>query len=163
MYADNETDYIESCRQEINTCPNQIKSDGNSLCRKVLNALKNEKLLTARNGHGQLPPDFCSTTYGIMFDALRVNDTEFISEKGKYINNKFARERKMEKELKQLGMDIDDLERLRPLSEKLDEKHLYEKVIYDAYIENGCWGLTDEQRMEAYRIYNECKEQKVEE
>jgi hypothetical protein len=49
------------------------------------------------------------------------------------------------------------LERLRPLAEKLDDKHLYEKVIYDAYIENGCWGLTDEQRAEAYRIYNECK------
>ena len=72
---------------------------------------------------------------------------------GKFLVPEFARE---------LGMDIDDLERLRPLSEKLDEKHLYEKVIYDAYIENGCWGLTDEQRIEAYRIYNECKEQKVE-
>ena len=42
------------------------------------------------------------------------------------------------------------------------EKHLYEKVIYDAYIENGCWVLTAEQREEAYRIYKECKEEKDE-
>ena len=74
-------------------------------------------------------------------------------ELGKFLVPEFARE---------LEMDIDDLERLRPLAEKLDDKHLYEKVIYDAYIENGCWGLTDEQRAEAYRIYNECKEEKDE-
>ena len=74
-------------------------------------------------------------------------------ELGKFLVPEFARE---------LKMDIDDLEKLRPLAEKLDEKHLYEKVIYDAYIENGCWFLTDEQRAEAYRIYNECKEEKDE-
>jgi hypothetical protein len=74
-------------------------------------------------------------------------------ELGKFLVPEFARE---------LEMDIDDLKRLRPLAEKLDDKHLYEKVIYDAYIENECWVLTDEQRMEAYRIYNECKEEKVE-
>ena len=78
---------------------------------------------------------------------------ELFEKLGKFLVPEFARE---------LGMDINDLERLRPLAEKLDEKHLYENVIYDAYIENGCWGLTDEQRIEAYRIYNECKEQKVE-
>ena len=37
-----------------------------------------------------------------------------------------------------------------------------EQEFYDAYIENGCWALTDEQRIEAYRIYKECKEEKVE-
>ena len=60
-----------------------------------------------------------------------------------------------------LGMELGKF--LVPeFARELGEKHLYEKVIYDAYIENGCWGLTDEQRIEAYRIYNECKEQKVE-
>ena len=108
MYADNETDYIETCREEINAYPGHIKSDGNSLCRKVLNALRNKESLTARNGHDQLPPDFYSAIYGLMFDALRVNDTEIISESGKLINNKFIRERKMEKELKQLGTDINN-------------------------------------------------------
>ena len=108
MYADNETDYIETCRQEINTYSNHIKSDGNSLCRKVLNALRNEDLLTARNGHDQPPPDFFSDKCSIMFDALRVNDTETTTERGKLINNKFARERKMEKKLQKLGIDIEN-------------------------------------------------------
>ena len=108
MYGDNETDYIESCRSEINTNPSCVRSDGNSLCRKVLNALRNEDLLTARNGHDQLPPDFVSDKCSIMFDALRVNDTETITERGKPINNKFARERKMEKELQKLGINTEN-------------------------------------------------------
>jgi hypothetical protein len=87
---------------------NNIFSDGNSLCKKVLKLWKDEKLLRSRNGHDQLPPDFYSTICGVMFDALRVNDTEVVSEKGKFINNKFARERKMEKELKQLGVKTDN-------------------------------------------------------
>ena len=97
-----------------------------------------------------------------IFQWRRMEKDEFIDlslerglgmELGKFLVPEFAIE---------LEMDIEDLERLRPLVEKLDERHIYEKVIYDAYIENGCWGLTDEQRIEAYRIYNECKEQKVE-
>ena len=97
-----------------------------------------------------------------IFQWRRMDKNEFINvslerglgmELGKFLVPEFARE---------LEMNIDDLERLRPLAEKLDDRHLYEKVIYDAYIENGCWGLTDEQRIEAYRIYNECKEEKDE-
>jgi hypothetical protein len=93
-----------------------------------------------------------------IFQWRRMDKNEFIDlslerglgmELGKFLVPEFARE---------LEMDIEDLERLRPLAEKLDEKHLYEKVIYDAYIENCCWVLTDEQRTEAYRIYKECKE-----
>lgn len=108
MYADNEIDYITSCRKEINTYSNRIESDSNSLCRKVLNALRNEDLLTARNGHDQPPPDFFSDKCSIMFDALRVNDTEIKNEWGKIINNKFARERKMEKELQKLGINMEN-------------------------------------------------------
>lgn len=97
-----------------------------------------------------------------IFQWRRMSKDEFIDvslerglgmELGKFLVPEFAKE---------LEMDMDDLERLRPLAEKLDEKHLYEKVIYDAYIENGCWALTDEQRIEAYRIYKECKEEKDE-
>lgn len=93
-----------------------------------------------------------------IFQWRRMDKNEFINlslerglgmELGKFLVPEFAKEMKM---------DINDLERLRPLAEKLDEKHLYEKVIYNAYIENGCWFLTDEQRIEAYRVYNEFKE-----
>lgn len=97
-----------------------------------------------------------------IFQWRRMKKDEFIDlslerglgmELGKFLVPEFARE---------LEMDINDLEKLRPLAEKLDEKHLYEKVIYDAYVENGCWALTEEQRIEAYRIYKECKEEKDE-
>ena len=94
-----------------------------------------------------------------VFQWRKMDKDEFIDvslerglgmELGKFLVPEFARE---------LGMEIEDLERLRPLAEKLDEKHLYEKVIFDAYIENNCWELTDEQRTEAYRVYKECKEE----
>ena len=97
-----------------------------------------------------------------IFQWKRMSKDEFIDlslerglgmELGKFLVPEFAKE---------LKMNINDLERLRPLAEKLDEKHLYEKIIFDAYIENGCWVLTNEQRMEAYRIYKECKEEKDE-
>ena len=93
-----------------------------------------------------------------IFQWRRMDKNEFINlslerglgmELGKFLVPEFAKEMKM---------DINDLERLRPLVEKLDEKHLYEKVIFDAYIENSCWALTNEQRAEAYRVYKEYKE-----
>jgi hypothetical protein len=52
-----------------------------------------------------------------------------------------------------LGVTIDDLKRLSGIIEKIDEKHLYEKVIYDAYLENGEFKLTEEQRVAAYKEY----------
>lgn len=97
-----------------------------------------------------------------IFQWRRMSKDEFINlslerslgmELGKFLVPEFARE---------IEMDINDLKRLQPLAEKLDQKHLYEKVIYDSYIENGCWFLTDEQRTEAYRVYKESKEEKDE-
>jgi hypothetical protein len=52
-----------------------------------------------------------------------------------------------------LKMDIKDLKRLEPLAKILDEKHTYEKIIYNAYIQNDGWWLTEEQRMAAYLEY----------
>ena len=52
-----------------------------------------------------------------------------------------------------LDMTMDDLERLSPVIENIDEKHLYEKVIYDAYLKNGEFKLTEEQRVAAYKEY----------
>lgn len=52
-----------------------------------------------------------------------------------------------------LGVTIDDLKRLSDIIEKIDEKHLYEKVIYDAYLKNGVFKLTEEQRASAYKEY----------
>jgi hypothetical protein len=54
---------------------------------------------------------------------------------------------------KEIGFTIDHLKQLFPLVSKLDNKHLYEKVIYNAYIENGDFILNDEQLNAAYKTY----------
>lgn len=54
-----------------------------------------------------------------------------------------------------LGLNMADLKRLKPLIDAIDEKHEYERVIYDAYLENGGFFLTDKQRENAYRVYKE--------
>ena len=52
-----------------------------------------------------------------------------------------------------IGMEINDLRRLAPLFDQMDEAHKYEKIIFDAYMENGSFTLTDEQRKAAYEEY----------
>lgn len=52
-----------------------------------------------------------------------------------------------------LGLTIKDLIKLKPLIDKLDDKHKYEEIIYNAYIENNSFELTYEQRISAYNEY----------
>ena len=56
--------------------------------------------------------------------------------------------------IKEFKLSIDDLKRLEPIISKLDDKHKYEEVIYNAYIENNDFVLTDEQIQKAYSMYN---------
>ena len=56
--------------------------------------------------------------------------------------------------IKEFKLSIDDLKRLEPIISKLDDKHKYEEVIFRSYLENNDFILTDEQREEAFRIYN---------
>ena len=51
------------------------------------------------------------------------------------------------------GITIDHLKRLQPLVDKMDEKHLYLKSIYDFYISNNDFYLTENQLQEVYNIY----------
>lgn len=51
------------------------------------------------------------------------------------------------------GITIDDLKSLNELSLNLDDKHHYEKIIYDAYISNNDFALTDVQLKAAYDDY----------
>lgn len=62
----------------------------------------------------------------------------------KFLNSDFAN---------YLDMNIDDLKKLKNLSEKMDNKHLYLKMIYDFYIDNNGFYLTDKQRELAYQEY----------
>ena len=52
-----------------------------------------------------------------------------------------------------LRFTIEHLKALAPTAERLDDKHSYEKIIYDSYIENNGFYLTQEQRDRAYEEY----------
>ena len=52
-----------------------------------------------------------------------------------------------------LGLTIEQLKRLQPLVDKLDDAHKYEGIIYNAYLVNGSFTLTQEQLSDAYECY----------
>ena len=56
-----------------------------------------------------------------------------------------------------LGLTIDELKGMSDLFDNLDEKHSYEKIIYDAYIENGGFFLNDKQREKSFNKYKETR------
>lgn len=56
-----------------------------------------------------------------------------------------------------IGLSMEDLKRLSPLIEKLDDKHKYEEIIFNSYIKNGNFTLTKEQRDLAYQSYKETR------
>ena len=67
---------------------------------------------------------------------------------GKFLIPEFCRE---------IGFTIEDLPKVRPLIDALDPRHRYEEIIYDSYMENGSFTLTEEQRMRAYKAYLEAR------
>lgn len=44
-------------------------------------------------------------------------------------------------------------ETLKRIRDKLDDKHLYEAIIFDSYIENNAFKLSNEQLLKAYDVY----------
>ena len=57
-----------------------------------------------------------------------------------------------------IGLTIDDLCRLEPLLDKLDDNHQYETVIFNAYKENGSFTMTANQLKQAYKAYQQARE-----
>ena len=51
------------------------------------------------------------------------------------------------------SITIEQLKQLQPLVDKMDWKHRYLVMIYNFYILNNDFNLTDEQRLEAYKKY----------
>lgn len=58
---------------------------------------------------------------------------------------------------KEIGLHPSDLPALRPMRENLDTKHEYLGVIYDAYVSNSSFELTDDQRQAAFDVYLKCR------
>lgn len=60
----------------------------------------------------------------------------------------------------ELGASVADILPLQPLVARLDDKHKYYAVIFDAYQANGAFTLTQDQRDEAYQLYAEARKPK---
>lgn len=60
-----------------------------------------------------------------------------------------------------LSITIDDLRQLQPMVDKLDAKHQYLRTIYEAYLANGSFTLTDEQRAAAFEVYRAARPDKT--
>lgn len=56
-----------------------------------------------------------------------------------------------------IGMTVDDLKTLKPMFDRMDDRHVYEVKIYESYIKNGNFSLTEEQRADAYSLYLKAK------
>ena len=56
-----------------------------------------------------------------------------------------------------ISLEISDLPKLQPLIEKLDTRHLYEKIIFESYLENKDFKLTKAQKDLAYKNYKESR------
>ncbi len=52
-----------------------------------------------------------------------------------------------------LGFTIEHLKQLEPVVDKLDDRHKYEKIIFQSYLENNAFYLTQSQRDLAYEEY----------
>jgi len=63
---------------------------------------------------------------------------------GKFLVKEFA---------EHIGLTIDDLKLLKKMFDKMDNNHAYEKIIYDSYIENNDFYLTESQLNRAYKEY----------
>lgn len=68
---------------------------------------------------------------------------------GKFLVPEFA---------KYLNLTIEDLKKLEKCFYEIDEKHKYERLIYDYYIANNDFYLTKEQLSNVYQCYKEKRE-----
>lgn len=56
-----------------------------------------------------------------------------------------------------LDITIDDLQKLKPVIDALDDRHKYLAIVYEAYLANGKFELTDSQRAEAFEVYKSAR------
>jgi hypothetical protein len=62
---------------------------------------------------------------------------------------------------KAIGFTIKDLPKLSSLIDQLDQKHKYEEIIFNSYLKNGSFYLSDTQRDLAYKSYQESRKEQL--
>ena len=105
--------------------------NGNSFERKLLRCIQNIDSFSSNNGHGDLPPDYYSDELSVMFDVLRVNDTEV----KKTYNPLKIEERKMRNMAKEQGLlDLPNIKTVIEVDEPDDvNAHTYQKYCKQAH------------------------------
>lgn len=67
---------------------------------------------------------------------------------------------------KELGITIEHIKPLAPILDELwgkaDNLYNYNKIIYDSYMENNSFTLTEEQRDRAYQVYKDARKDRYE-
>ena len=63
---------------------------------------------------------------------------------GKYICPEF---------IEYIDLTINDLKKFDKLFDKVDDRHKYQKIIYDSYIQNNSFYMTNDQLRLAYEEY----------
>ena len=58
-----------------------------------------------------------------------------------------------------MGITLEELKQFEFAFENIDDKHKYEKIIFDSYIKNNSFTLTKEQRDLAYKEYKKYRPQ----
>jgi hypothetical protein len=76
-------------------------------------------------------------------------DSKVIMRIGKFLIPEFC---------KYIGFTIDDLKSIRYLFDEIDDKHKYEQLICDYYLENNDFSLTEEQLGRVYEFYKKERE-----
>lgn len=97
--------------------------------------------------------------YNDIFYYKRMTKQEFIEYELKHcINTPMAAGKFLSPKLcEYMNITIDDLKLFQFAFDNIDEKHKYEQIIYQSYIENNGFILTEEQKDEAYKLYKNNK------
>lgn len=97
-----------------------------------------------------------------LFEWRRMSADEFVEfalnsklpmSVGKFLVKEFCDE---------IGFTLEHLKKLTPQFERLDDKHKYEKIIFDSILINNSWELTYEQLQAAYEVYKQYRPSKEE-
>lgn len=122
-------------------CEGYKEKDRDELCIMDTFRIERTNVLNLKRGKGDVFFYRDMDKEGFISDAL---ESGVPMRAGKFLVREFA---------EHLGMDMGDLRKLDRLFNSMDDKHTYEKIIYEAYLANDGFYLTEDQLAEAYGEY----------
>lgn len=118
------------------------------ICDKERSTATTERRVCSFNTRKEKCYTFCSTKEEFI-DRFKKCDNVSVNF-GKFLIPEFANK---------IGLTIEDLKGLKKYVDLLDDKHSYQKIIYNAYMKNNDFVLTDNQRKRAYTAYKNARKE----